>query len=261
MRFKGNMLPAQFRSDAIQQLWGSQIKDLTALRQDYAGSIIEALDTEASCYFTKEMAKPCPDVTEVGIAALPLNGEITQPYEGIKQMHRDGGVSAVTIQIGERRALSKERLLGQKIKSEPKDVASVIESILAKYKGRLILAGFALYNDLKWIADKCPTILSYFIAWLDVQEFAMQRCKEFATESEITDLSPPGLSDVLKAMEIRDQRRYLRTHYAVNDALRTLIVLCGLASDPTLLSDMSFQARLWKLRAMLFATQVCTRME
>jgi hypothetical protein len=238
MRLKGSVLPAQFTRETVQPLWDSRIKDLTALQQNYSESIIVALDTEMSSQTTKETPKPRQDVSEVGIAIMPLNGQITQPYEGIKQLHYEGGASAFTIQIRERTALPKEKLLGQVIRSEPKDVASVIESILAKYKGRRILVGFDLYNEFKWITDECPTIFSYFAAWLDVQEFAMQRCKEFAAESEPANLSPPGLSDVLKVMNIRDQRRHLKTHYAVNDALRSLIVLCGLASDPCLLSDM-----------------------
>lgn len=239
MRFKGNVIPAQFKRDEFRLLWDSQIKDLKAFQDDYSDSIIVALDTETSSHASTETPKLRQDVSEVGIAILPLKGQITQLYEGIKQLHYEGGASAFTIRVRERTALpKKEKLLGQVIRSEPKHVASVTESILSKYTGRLILIGFALYNELKWIADECPTISSRFTAWLDVQEFVMQRCPEFAAESKSATFYQPGLTDVLKAMKIRDERRYASTHYAVNDALRCLIVLCGLASDPYLLSDM-----------------------
>jgi hypothetical protein len=227
---KGDILPALFARKILQPLRDSQIEDLTDLQQNYSESILVALDTEMSSHNQ--------GVSEVGIAILRLNGQIVQPYEGIKQLHYEGGASAVTIQIRERTALPKEKMIGQVIRSEPKDVGSVIENILAKYKGRLILVGFDLYNEFKWITDECPIILSYFTAWLDVQEFAMQRREEFAAESESPNLNPPGLSDVLKAMDIRDERHCGSVHCAVNDALRSLIVLCGLASNPCLLSDM-----------------------
>lgn len=238
MRLKGNSLPAHFQRETVQPLWNSQIKDLKALQQDYSGSILVALDTEMSSRTSGGTPKPHQNVSEVGIAILPLNGQIMQPYEGIKQLHYEGGASAVTIQIRERTALPKEKMLGQVIRSEPKDVASVIESMLSKYKGRRILVGFDLYNEYKWITDECPTIISCFTAWLDVQEFAMQRCKEFAAETVPANPNPLGLSEILKAMDIRDERRHSKTHYAINDALRSLIVLCGLASNPCLLSEL-----------------------
>lgn len=237
MRLKANALPEKFLREMLQPLWNSKIQDLNAFKQYYSDSIIVALDTETSSHASKETPKLRQDVSEVGIAILPLKGQITQPYQGIKQLHYAGGASAVTIQIRERTALPKEAFLGQIIRSNPKDVASVIESILAKYTGRLVLLGFDLHNEMKWIADECPTISSHFTAWLDLQEFALQRCKEFAAESESARNYQPGLSDVLKAMKIRDERHHVRSHYAVNDALRCLMVLCGLASDPYLLSE------------------------
>ncbi|KAF2009914.1 hypothetical protein BU24DRAFT_427949 [Aaosphaeria arxii CBS 175.79] len=219
-------------------LWSSRIGDLATLQQNHSESFLVALDIERSSQPAEAEGsrKRCGDISEIGIAVQRLNGPITQPYTGIKQLYDERGADAFTVRIRERTKLPKEKAIGEVIESNPNNVATAIKGILSKYNGDRILVGFDLHHEFKWIVEDCPSIIPYFTAWLDVQEMASQRCKEF--EPAKLPPSVPGLSNVLKAMNIQDERCHMRTHYAANDALRSLIVLCGLASDPSLLSDM-----------------------
>ncbi|CAI6310677.1 unnamed protein product [Periconia digitata] len=219
-----------------EDLWNSRIPSLKDFQESNSRSVLVALDIENSSRTINGRKKPCADVNEVGIAVLLPNNERFRSYECVHQLHHEGWADTYTIQILERRKIYRQTLVGQIIKSEPKDVASTIESILSKYEGPLVLVGFDLHQEFKWITEKCSTILSYFAAWLDVQDFAWQRHHEFAPMTATH--GKPGLTRVLKSMGLNDRHWTKKGHYAINDALSSLLVLSGLASNPTLLSVM-----------------------
>jgi hypothetical protein len=207
-------------------LWKSHIANLSVLKECMLGSVLVALDIESS---SEE------DVSEIGLAILPVDGVAPQFYHGLRTFYHQNQVQVTTVEVYER--ISKygppeKRRYGNVISSSAEAAGPTVKELLSAYKGRVILTGFDLYAEFKWISRKFPSLSSSFAAWVDVQDLI----------SEGRGNPRRGLSDTLKAMQIIDWRSNTRRHFAANDALRCLIVLSGLVSgvplhDPTISSS------------------------
>ena len=102
------------------------------------------------------------------------------------------------------------------------EIGKLIEEMLLAYMSEgkpVILAGFGFYTELHWISHTCPFLATRFSAWIDIQDVASQ---QFGMSRQI------GLTDTLKALQIKDWRSRFNRHYAANDAIRCLAVLSGL---------------------------------
>lgn len=207
----------------ISRFWRSKVTDLDSLKELLPGSILVALDIEGV-----EPLNQGPN--EIGLAFLRVDGQGCILCPGTSRFHDENQVQAHTIQIQDRIPtfnLHKREPLkyGGAVVVDAKQLGPTIDKILSKYaqeSPNLILLGFAMSAEVKWIAQQCPSISLYFAAWADLQEFAAERGGGRKL----------GLIHTLKAIGMRDWRP--NRHRAANDAVRCLAVLSGLIStDPS----------------------------
>jgi len=170
---------------------------------------------------------------EIGLAFLRFDaggGKVCMLCPGTSRFYDENKIQAHTIQIRDRMPtfnLRKREPLkyGSAVIVDTKQLGSTIDKILSKYaqeSPNLILLGFSMSAEVKWIAQQCPSLSLHFAAWADVQGFAAERAGGRTL----------GLIHTLKAMGIRDWRPI--RHRAANDAVRCLAALSGLIStDPS----------------------------
>jgi len=210
----------------ISQFWRSKITDLDSLKELLPGSMLIALDIEGI-----EPLNQGPN--EIGLAFLRFDADSRKACmlcPGTSRFHDENKIQAHTIQIRDRMPtfnLRKREPLkyGSAVIVDAKQLGSTIDKILSKYtqeSSNLILLGFSMSAEVKWIAQQCPSLSLHFAAWADLQEFAAERGGGRKL----------GLIHTLKAMGIRDWRP--NRHRAANDAVRCLTALSGLIStDPS----------------------------
>lgn len=92
--------------------------------------------------------------------------------------------------------------------------------------GNLILVGYDLQMEFKWISERYPSLASYFSAWVDVQELVTAQCGGVRL----------GLTGAVQGLGIIDNRHNAQQHSAANDAVRDLAVLAGLLSGTKLIT-------------------------
>jgi hypothetical protein len=220
-------------TEHIKPFWDSKIPDLTTLKARVPGSVLVALDTESySINAGGPKRNLSGDISELGLAILPVyDGRYPPFYPSLREFYDENGVEAHTIQIHKRdthRKGNENRRFGDVVQASANDVTSILSTLLSAYDGDIILVGFDLHTELKWIAQHSPSISSLFTAWADVQDLIWH-------ESASSDQIPtrPGLQATMQGLHIphyRDWRRCQNRHYASNDALRCLLVLASLLS-------------------------------
>lgn len=218
----------------IRPLWDSKIPDLTTLKARVPNSVLVVLDIESFSTDTGgRKRKPSGDISEIGLAILPVNdGRYPPFYPCLREFYDENGVEAHTIQIHKRNTRRKgneNRRFGDVVQASAENVNSILSTMLSRYDGNIILLGFDLHAELKWIAQHCAAISSLFTTWVDLQDLIWQ---ESASNSDQVP-TRPGLQATMKGLQLphyRDWRRCQNRHYASNDALRCLLVLSSLLS-------------------------------
>ena len=221
----------------IRPLLDTKIPDLTTLKARVLGSVLVALDTESFSTDTGgRKRKPSGDISEIGLTILPVyDGRYPSLYPSLREFYDENGVEAHSIQIHKRNTRRKgneNRRFGDVLQASAEDVNSILSTLLSRYDGNIILVGFDLHAELKWIAQHCPTLSSLFTAWTDLQDLIQPIWQESTPYSDQVP-TRPGLQATMKSLQLphyRDWRRCQNRHYASNDALRCLLVLSSLLS-------------------------------
>jgi len=185
-----------------------------------SNNILVAFDMEASPRM----------ISEMGLAIL-LVGENTPRFcIGRCRFFDENDVQAFTIEIRERNKKDYEfKRHGETIHVENElQAGPAIEKILNDFQtlGKLILVGYDLQMEFKWISEHYPSLASSFSAWVDVQELVTAQCEGVRL----------GLTGALQGLGIIDNRHNSQQHSAANDAVRDLAVLAGLLSGTTLIT-------------------------
>lgn len=117
-------------------------------------------------------------------------------------------------------------------------------------RSNVILVGYSLSTELRWMVMECPALMKSFTAWVDVQELVKQHLavsdslsheripplslRILIVEQEDVAYSPDtpskdiSLRAALHAMKLKQTPNDTRRHRAANDACRALQVLAGL---------------------------------
>ena len=220
MILKGSGQP-RFRTIHIGTLWKSKIPDLKTLKERILSSLLVALDIESSVQ----------GVSEIGLAFLRVHEQEPQLCgdSALQTFHSQNKVQTYTIQVLDRvpkKKTSREAIkYGTVVLVDVEEVGPTITQILSAFNhnGYLILVGFNLYTEFRWISQDCPSLSEFFAAWVDIQEIASER----------SGVLRPGLIDTMDAMHMLDRQvgsKGPRMHRASNDATRCLAVLSGLVS-------------------------------
>jgi hypothetical protein len=164
-------------SRRIQQLWKSKVTSLDSLKEPLPGSTLVAFGLEGC-------ARPeFFEVFEIGLAILQVDADTQEPMlcSGTAQFFSEHRIDARTIRVRDRiRRLRRRETLrwGSEVVVEAGQAAAALDAVLsteANSDAKVILIGFDIREEMKWIAQGCPSISSYFTAWVDVQEFVAER--------------------------------------------------------------------------------------
>ena len=143
----------------ISTLWRSKIPNLGALQAILPGSVLVAFDLESSAR----------GVGEIGLAFLRVSGQM--PHfsvgGGMRSFYVENEVRAHSIQIRDgirKSALRETTFFGETVLVDIQEAGSTAKEILSNYGSGLILVGFDLRNELKWISQECPSLASSFAA-------------------------------------------------------------------------------------------------
>jgi hypothetical protein len=148
---------------------------------------------------------------------------VPQFCQSLQFFYDENEIRANTIQTRERDVKRSDPLrYGDTVFVDNDEVGLVVEKMLSDYKGRdLILVGFDMYTEFKWISEiseRSPSFTSAIANWMDLEGMGVERCGD--KNLRIT------LKGTLKAMQIEDCRS--GSYFAANDAVRCLAVLSGL---------------------------------
>jgi hypothetical protein len=199
------------------------------LKNHLPNSILVAIDIEGS---GSERG-----VCEVGLAILPVNGQAPRFHNNLTNFCHQNQIRVETFeaqQRGEKRRNGTYKMYQKKNQRKygvttfidsDEEIGPKLEEILSQYVSdgkEIILLAFGMATELAWIAQACPSLASYFTAWLDVQNLANQRC----------NLSRPiSLMDAFDALRLSGHVRAQNGHHwAANDALAYLGILSKLIS-------------------------------
>ncbi|PVI05302.1 hypothetical protein DM02DRAFT_668504 [Periconia macrospinosa] len=215
----------QFAAKAVTRLSWKHITDLKSLREYLSdGALLVAFDTESYAY----RGQRSWGVSELGFATLQWPCPGLQMPVSYRVFAQQNNVKLLTIQTKERNQKGIERTSSPIVHSNGiEETKEAIRSFLPTVK-KAIFVGYAANNELEWMEKNYPELTDYFVAFIDVQELLMQRCRE-ETPSLFAIL--PGkisLSSALRGMNLAQNCRDHRSHRAANDACRFLQVLAGL---------------------------------
>jgi hypothetical protein len=202
-------------------IWQSTvpIQDLATLKKHITSSTLIAFDLEGHV----------AQINEIGLASLSISEvKKLQPLAtedgGLRRYYDENEVQAHTIIIWEEREKRKQEAIkyGGHVTVHKEEVGKTLLELLSTIgpDSDLTLVGYDMYSEFDWISRECPSFLSRFKHWVDVQEIVEECCG-----------SRPSLLNTLAAMKIIDRDpTKSHGHRAANDAVRTLAVLSNLVS-------------------------------
>jgi hypothetical protein len=206
-------------------IWSSvsHIQDLSTLKKQLLGSTFVAFDLEGHVTRINEIGLATLHVAKSKPLHIPELGSIRTFYDRNK-------VHAYTVIIEEeqRKKTYEAIKYGNHVTVPNKEVGKTLHTILSALEeksNQLILMGYDMYTEFDWISRACPSLLSRFNYWIDVQDAVEETCG-----------SRPSLLNTMEAMNLADQeagKAQPSGHRASNDAVRTLAVLSTLLSVKT----------------------------
>ena len=197
MKLKGD---PKFDIKNISPLWASKIAHLRELKLTLPESVLVAFDIESSVQ----------GISEIGLAFLRASSQSPQFHSdgGTQSFYVQNQVQAHSIQIRNRISKSATRettIFGDTLLIDIEEIDTVFKNVFSNYTDKLILVGFDIYSEFNWMSQECPSLSSYFTAWIDIQEIASER----SGRSEDIRLS---LSDTLRALNIKDWHKKSTQH-------------------------------------------------
>jgi hypothetical protein len=156
-------------------VWDSitHLSDLCMLKKHLETSQLVAIDLEGQS----------SKIYEVGLATLCTSAvkSLRVPDDGsLQKFYLQNEIRATSIIVEEDRLKGTESLkYGQQFTVPEDDVCDKLHEILSNlshHPGPLILVGYAMYSEFAWISRACPSFLSRFEYWVDVQELVEESC-------------------------------------------------------------------------------------
>ena len=175
-------------------------------------------------------------VSEAGLASLRISaasGLQCLATDELRSFYEQNEVQAYTISVWEERKKKTREAIkyGQQKTVKRNEIGTALHDALSAVAQKwntssieqcstLILVGYDMYTEFDWISKTCPSFLTRFKYWVDVQEIVEECCG-----------ARPSLCKMLSAMNIPDRNsRNSHGHRASNDAVRMLAVLSTLVS-------------------------------
>ncbi|PVH91845.1 hypothetical protein DM02DRAFT_702719 [Periconia macrospinosa] len=203
------------------------IPDLDSLRRHLSeGAVLVAFDTESYGHFHKDRLRPTGEASELGFAALQWPRPALRLNVPCKDFAYGNGVELLTVQLQQRTCKSLERTTSpiKHVNGLEETKQNIYQFLPESTKVKVILVGYHLSTEFRWIAMNCPALIKSFAAWVDVQELVMQQHAPRSTDTPSRQVS---LKAALHAMGLAISPNTHKQHRAANDASRTLQLLSG----------------------------------
>ncbi|KAH4821504.1 hypothetical protein HBI23_047440 [Parastagonospora nodorum] len=219
------MLPdksLRFTSPIAKSLFNKKITDLQTLQALLPNHTLVAFDTEGVKQHFEGRQIGSQDLSELGVAVFPPTKTPLYFISNLTQFYEDNDIEAFTVRMHPRAHGPAVGLMTEKPASE---AGPRLIDFLSGFKGDMILLGFNMHQEWRWISRTCPSFAALFTSWCDVQELLPQLG------------SPPGLAKTLKAMGIWGWTSIHLRHGGAADAVRVLAVLSGLVCGVPIRED------------------------
>ncbi|KAH4354046.1 hypothetical protein HBH98_014060 [Parastagonospora nodorum] len=219
------MLPdksLRFTSPIEKSLFNKKVTDLQTLQALLPNHTLVAFDTEGVKQHFEGRQIGSQDLSELGVAVFPPTKTPLYFISNLTQFYEDNDIEAFTVRMHPRAHGPAVGLMTEKTASE---AGPRLIDFLSGFKGDMILLGFNMHQEWRWISRTCPSFAALFTSWCDVQELLPQLG------------SPPGLAKTLKAMGIWGWTSIHLRHGGAADAVRMLAVLSGLVCGVPIRED------------------------
>lgn len=214
----------------------NKISSLEALKERLPNSILLAIDLKGGHAEEK--------IHELGLAILVVEGDTPTFHSGLQQFYAINQIRSETIEV-QKRVTTWTAKDGTTYEAEAEafrygrttcvssnhEISLKVEEILEQYsrdRKEIILLAYDTSTEMKWIAQNHPSLVAFMSSWLDIQEFASQRCQH-----------PNQVSLYYDAMHIMpiygSYAGGLAGHtHAANDCVRSLAILTLLLTTTTI---------------------------
>ena len=211
----------------VQPLLKSEIRGLANIQDRLAGATVVAFDMEGFNQHPDGRYRSSEESGELGVAVLRPSSKPLRFFSSMYHFYNQNEIEAFTIRIQERRY---GPVVGTMTDETKQTAGARLHKFLSSIPGELILVGFGMQREFKWISDEYPAIAALFTSWCDIQELVADSYKSMTAEPDklLTQYREPSLDRVMKALKISGWRSRHQKHGAAGDAVKFLAVLSAL---------------------------------
>lgn len=217
----------------VKPLVKSEIRGLANFQDHLAGATVVAFDMEGVNQHPDGRYRFSEESSELEVAVLRPSSKPLRFSSYMYCFYDQNDIEPLTIRIRERRY---GPVVGTMTDETKETAGTRLFKFLCSIEGELVLVGFGMSKEFKWINNEFPSIAALFTSWCDVQELIGDAYKGMT--SEPNKLPPqyrqPSLGATLKALNIGGWRSRHQVHGAAGDAVKFLAVLSALFSGRTL---------------------------
>jgi len=158
----------------VQPLLKSELRGLASIQDRLVEATVVAFDIEG-------VHQRGSEASELGVAVLRPSSKPLRFSSSMYCFWNQNDIEAFTIRIRERRY---GPFVGTLTDETRETAGARLYKFLSSIQGELILVGFGMEREFKWISDEFPAIAALFTSWCDVQELAGDVYKSMTAEPD-----------------------------------------------------------------------------
>ncbi|KAI4689388.1 uncharacterized protein J4E88_002740 [Alternaria novae-zelandiae] len=162
------------KNSDVQPLLKSELRGLASVKDRLAEATVVAFDIEG-------VHQRGSEASELGVAVLRPSSKPLRFFSSMYHFYNQNEIEAFTIRIQERRY---GPVVGTMTDETKETAGARLYKFLSSIQGELILVGFGMTREFKWISDEFPAIAALFTSWCDVQELVSDYYKSMTAEPD-----------------------------------------------------------------------------
>ncbi|KAI4908859.1 hypothetical protein J4E90_008596 [Alternaria incomplexa] len=215
----------------VQPLLKSEIRGLANIQDRLAGATVVAFDMEGFNQHPDGRYRSSEESGELGVAVLRPSSKPLRCFSSMYHFYNQNEIEAFTIRIQERRY---GPVVGTMTDETKQTAGARLHKFLSSIPGELILVGFGMQREFKWISDEYPAIAALFTSWCDIQELVADSDKSMTAEPDKLLTQYPDFCalhhgllavglDAIAANLARDRKRIWWVSFLTKEALDEFI--------------------------------------
>jgi hypothetical protein len=212
---------------AMTSLISGRIHDYDTFKTKTSDCLLIAFDTE----FTKNLRSSDITVSEIGLTLTTSSHNLSLPSNGTLEEFYNRNLNKINthdIQVKNlQKSKNRENTMGAVTTVQSDELVAEAIKLITDAKTRnpnrgVILTGFDLRVEFRWMAQQGPKLAAIFDGWFDLQDIVMDRAECWRQ---------PSLKNCLKGMNLEHNdtfQDWQLQHRASNDTVRCLALLTGL---------------------------------